>query len=143
MKAITFVKIALVLVALTALLYWQDVWAWVSAKSAFELAGDILGFVLKWFFIGLFGFLAATLPHYVTPWLKLARLNGRRKLRAARRDRWHGQQVDARVKIPRMNKNEALVWMMSQMAKGNPSSRPTQRSALREGAKPEDIQLRF
>lgn len=142
MKAITFVKIALFLVTLTALIYWQDVWAWVSAKSAAELAGDILGFALKWFYLAIFGFLAATLPHYVTPWLKLARLNGRRKLRAARRNQG-GMQVEARTTMPRTNKNEALVWLMGQMAKGKPSPLPPQRSALREGAKPEEIQLRF
>lgn len=144
MKAITFVKIALLLVELTALIYWQDVWAWVSAKTWSELAGDILGFALKWFYLAIFGWLAVTIPHYLNPWLKLARVNGRRKLRAARRDGGRSShQVEARTTMPRTNKNQALVWMMSQMAKDNPSPRPPKTNgAFGEGTK-DEIHLRF
>jgi hypothetical protein len=113
MKAIKIINIALVLVMVAALFYWREVWGWVSAKTWNELAGDIIGFCLKWFFLAIFGWLAVQIPHYVSPWLKLARLNGRRKLKEARRGR--GQQVEARVTMPRMSKNEALAWMASQM----------------------------
>jgi hypothetical protein len=77
-------KIALFLVAFTALLYWREVWGWVSAKTWNELAGDILGFALKWFYLAIFGFLANTIPHYVTPWLKLLRRKGQMQLRQSR-----------------------------------------------------------
>lgn len=94
MNAKTIVKAALFLVAITALFYWQEIWAWVSAKTWSELTGDILGFVLKWFFLAIFGFLTATLPHYVAPWLKLFRHNGRMKLRQMREvRRFEGSQV--------------------------------------------------
>jgi hypothetical protein len=143
MKADTFVKIGLVLAFVTALLFWQDVWAWIDSKPPMELALDVIGFALKWFYLALLAFLAASVPHYIKPWLKLTRLNGRRRLKAARRGRWHGQPVEARVKMPRMNRNEALVWMMSQMAKSNPSPRPSQtKGAFGEGAK-DEIHLRF
>ena len=143
MRAQTFVKVALVLVALTGLLFWRDVWAWVDGKSSMELAGDILGFALKWFYLAIFGFLAATLPHYVTPWLKLARLNGRRKLRDARRGCGHGQKVEARTTMPRMNKNEALLWMMSQISKSQTPTQdsPKRSTRLEDGGN--EIKLRF
>lgn len=140
MKAETFVKIGLALAFVTALLFWKDVWAWVDSKPPLELAQDVFGFALKRFYLGFLAFLVATIPHYIKPWLKLARLNGRRKLRAARRG--YPQQVEARVTMPKVNRNEALVWMASQMAKANPSPRTSQRSAVREGPS-DDIQLRF
>jgi len=139
----TIVKIALFLVAITVLLYWRDVWGWVSAKTWSELAETILGFALKYFYLALFGWLAVTIPHYLNPWLKLARMNGRRKLRAARRSRNDGLQVEARTTMPRMNKNEAIAWMVSQMAKSQTIPSPRARNASRLDESGTDIQLRF
>ena len=139
MNAKTIVRIALGLVFVAALFYWRDVWGWVSAKTWDELAGDILGFCLKWFYLAIFGWLAMTIPHYIKPWLKLARVKRRNMLRAARR----GQPIEARVTMPKVNKNEALAWMMNQMARTNASPRsPQTRSAFGERAE-DEIQLRF
>lgn len=102
-----FVKAALALVIIAVLVYWREVWAWADAKTWDELTADILGFVLKWFFLAIFGFLAATIPHYVTPYLKLFRINGQRRLRDARRG---SASPAARNDIkPRVNKDALLM----------------------------------
>lgn len=75
----TAVKIAVFLALLTALLYWRVVWAWVNSMTPMELAKELMGFSLKWFFLATLTFLAANLPHYLKPWLRLVRKNGRRR----------------------------------------------------------------
>jgi hypothetical protein len=97
MKAKTFVNIALLLVGIAVLIYWREVWQWVSAKTWDELARDIIGFCLKWFYLAIFGWLAVTIPHYLKPWLKLARVNGRQRLKAIRR----GRSVQTTTKTPK------------------------------------------
>jgi hypothetical protein len=82
-------------------------------------------------------------PEYVKPWLKLFRRKQRQAWKGLRRGR--PQQVEARVTMPRANKNEALVWMASQMAKNSPTPRSPQRSAKSAfGERADDeVQLRF
>jgi hypothetical protein len=137
MKTKNIINIALGLVFIACIYYWREVWGWVGAKTWDELAADIIGFCLKWFYLAIFGWLAVQVPHYVTPWLKLARLSGRRRLKAARRG--NGQPVEARTTMPRMNKNQALLWMAS-LTNSNPASIPSQKHV---GARDDDIHLRF
>lgn len=105
MKVPMFVKAAMAVLLLVALVYWREIWAWVDAKTWSELSGDILGFVLKWFYLAIFGFLAATLPHYIMPWLKLLRRNGNRRLRRARRNSHHHPVTNDR----KLNVNQAVL----------------------------------
>jgi hypothetical protein len=116
MKAETFVKIGAALAFVTALLFWQDVWTWVSNKPPLELAGEILGFCLKWFYLALMAFLLATLPHYVRPWLKVFRRNGQMRLRQVRRDQRFGGSASQQVKAPRFDANKALLALLSKQA---------------------------
>ena len=109
MKAKIIIKFALLLVFVTAMFYWRDVWAWVSAKTWDELTADIIGFVLKWFFLAIFGWLAVQVPHYIEPWLKLTRLNGRKSLKAARRG-VEGRRLKVEgPQTPKVNKDALLM----------------------------------
>ena len=115
----TFLKFAIVLVFATALFYWREVWAWVSAKTWEELSGDILGFILKWFFLAVFAFIAANVPHYIEPWLKLARMQGRKRLQASRRRRNPRAAMETGHPMPRVNKDRLLLALAGELADKN------------------------
>lgn len=138
MKANTFVKVALFLVALTALFYWQDVWAWVSAKSAVELAGDILGFALKWFYLALLAFLLTTIPHYIKPWLRVWR---KKKRQERRHYRFDHDQLPTTPKAPRFDANRVLASILA----GQLGMTGNQRVSRQTNPPPEEthIELRF
>lgn len=78
-------KCAVFVLVITGIVYRDAVWAWVDGKSIRELSELTAGFLLKWMVLGFLFFAAATLPHYVKPYLELLRLKGIHKVKNYRK----------------------------------------------------------
>jgi hypothetical protein len=123
-------------------LFWREVWGIFAGKSPLEALDMIGQFLLHVGMLTIVGFLVTTIPAFIKPWLKVARLNGRRRLKSVRRQ---PQQVEARMAMPKMNKNQMIEWLVSQQVlKSNPSPRsPQTKGTFGERANADENQLRF
>jgi len=118
MKAETFVKIGVGLAFVTALLFWQEVWGWVDGKESMEIAQEIIGFALKWFYLALLAFLAASVPHYIKPWLRAFRRRGQAQYKRTKRNNRTAQQAP-RQRAPNLKLADRLALMVLQREGGN------------------------
>lgn len=115
MKQIMVILTILLLIA-TALFYKQ-VWAIFAGMSVLEAMNTIVTFILHVAVATIAAYAVMLVPEYVKPWLKVFRW----KQRQVRRGRTP-QVETAPARSPRMNKDQALAWMVSQMAaKNNPA----------------------
>ena len=126
-------KCTLFVLVITGIVYRVDLWAWVSSMSVSERSDFAAGFLLKWIVLALLFYGAATLPHYVKPYLELFRRRGIAKVKNYRK-------AQAPVRPPRTNPREnfATQLLTRMLFKQNP---PIQRS--RQNNPQDEIRLKW
>jgi len=126
-------KCALFVLAIIGIVYRDAVWAWVDGKSISELSELTAGFLIKWVVLGFLFYAAATLPHYVKPYLELFRLKGITKVKTYRKKTPVPSQ-----KVPAQRGNFAEQLLTRMYLKQNP---PQYRQPQKDPRN--EIKLRF
>lgn len=110
---------------IAALVFWREVVAFISAMTPGEAVEFIMTFTLKAVVLAILSWLMVHAPEFIRPWLKLRRQAFRQKQKMTRRGL--GMQP-ATPHMPRLNKDQALLWMMNQLQRqpktGTPKPTP-------------------
>ncbi len=117
------------LCTITALVFWRDVAAWITAMTPGEAVDFIMTFALKAVVLAILSWLMYHAPEFIRPWLKLRRQTFRQKQKMTRRGL--GMQSTA-PRAPRLNKDQALLWMANQLQRQTSTGTPKPTSAGNE-----------